>query len=76
MKKIIIIGILSLSLLVFFSACGKKVDTKPVEKSVVKEVGEKTVKAEKPEFTEEEIFAKKSLDEINSEGHLNEVYFS
>ncbi len=75
MKKLIIIGILTLSLLVFFTACGKKVKTEPVEKPVVKEVVEKVVKAEKPELTEEEIFAKKSLDEINSEGHLKEVYF-
>ncbi len=75
MKKIVIIGMLTLSLLVFFSGCGKKVKTEAVEKPIVKEVVEKTVKAEKPELTEEEIFAKKSLDEINSEGHLNEVYF-
>jgi len=74
MKKIFIIAMLTLSLLLFFSACGKKnVKTNP--KSKVKEVNEKTVKSDKPELTEEEIFAKKSLDEINNEGHLQEIYF-
>jgi len=75
MKKILIIAVLTLSLLLFFTGCGKKkVETKP--KPVVKEVKEKVVKAEKPELTEEEIFAKKSLDEINKEGHLREIYFN
>ena len=77
MKRIFIIGMLTLSLMIFFTACGKKkVETKPVEKPVVKEVEEKVVKEEKPELTEEEIFAKKSLDELNNEGHLKEIYFN
>ena len=66
---------LALTLVLFFNSCGKKkVKTTP-QKTKVEKVEEKTPKVEKPVLTEEEIFQKKSLDELNKEGHLKMIHF-
>lgn len=65
----------ALTLVLFFNSCGKKkVKTTP-QKTKVEKVEEKTPKVEKPVLTEEEIFQKKTLDELNKEGHLKMIHF-
>lgn len=73
--KRVLISILVVMMVVFlFNSCKKKIKTEP-EKVKMEKVEEAAPKIEKPVLTEEEIFQKKSLDEINKEGNLKRINF-
>ncbi len=76
MKKLIIAALICSVLLFTLNSCKKKeVKVEPKPAPVVKKVVEPTPKVEKPKLTAEEIFMKKSIDALNSEGHLKRIYF-
>ncbi len=75
MKKLLRVFLFTMVLVLLTVSCSKKktkVAPKPVKPEPVKE---KIVKVDKPQLTEEQIFQQKSLDQINSEGHLKRVNF-
>ncbi|MCP4220101.1 MAG: peptidoglycan-associated lipoprotein Pal [bacterium] len=71
------IGVLIIMLaVVFFDACGKKPVPEPVKEApVVEKVAEPEPKVEKPQLTEEELFQRKSLEEVNRQGYLKKIHF-
>ncbi len=81
MKKIVILSLACILVLSFLVSCRKKVEVPPPppppqvkEQPKVEEVKEAPpVKA--PELTEEEIFAAKSLEEVNRETPLEIIHF-
>lgn len=76
MRKVLVILFISVALVTFFNSCKKEVKTEPVtEAPEVEKIEEVTPQVEKPELTEEEIFQRKSLEEINREGNLKKIYF-
>jgi peptidoglycan-associated lipoprotein len=76
MKKISVLLLAGMVFMFLFTSCAKKeVETEPVEKPEVEKVEETTPKMEKPELTEEELFQRKSLEEINREGNLQKIHF-
>ena len=76
MKRIVLISFLTLALVMLFGACAKKeVQVEPVKEPVVEKVEEVKPKVEKPRLTEEEIFMRKSLEELNREGNLTKIHF-
>jgi len=80
MKKAIILSLACFLVFNFLVSCRKKVEEVPPPPPQVKEqpkvekVEEPPVVKE-PELTEEEIFMRKSLEEINNEAPLNMVHF-
>ena len=74
MKKVLISILVVIMVVFLFNSCKKKVKTVP-EQVKVEKVEEEAPKIEKPKLTEEEIFQKKSLEEINKEGHLKRINF-
>ena len=75
MKKLLVTFLIILSMLVFFDSCKKKAPkTEPVKESVEK-VGEEVPKIERPVLTEEELFEKRSLEEVNKVGYLKIIHF-
>jgi len=74
MKKLLISVLIVIMVVFLFNSCKKKVKTEPAPVKVEK-VEEQAPKIEKPKLTEEEIFQKKSLDEINKEGNLKRINF-
>jgi peptidoglycan-associated lipoprotein len=76
MKKLLVVLFMSVALVMFFGSCKKGVKTEPVaQEPEVEKVEEVTPQVEKPELTEEEIFERMSLEEINKEGHLKKINF-
>jgi peptidoglycan-associated lipoprotein len=76
MKRIFIGVLCVLFMVTLFTSCKKEVKVAPVKKEpVVEKVEEVKPKVEKPQLTEEEIFQRKTLEELNRQGHLNRVYF-
>lgn len=79
MKKILCLSLACFLVIAFFAACRKKVEeTPPPPPPQVKEQPkvEKVVEPPKsPVLTEEEIFAKKTLEEVNAEKPLQMVHF-
>jgi len=75
MKKLLTVLFLSVTLLLTFSSCKKKVETAPKPEPVVQKVEEPAPQMEQPVLSEEEILMRKSLEEINREGHLQMVHF-
>jgi peptidoglycan-associated lipoprotein len=75
--KRIFVGILSVLLVVmFFNSCQKKATVAPVEKKpMVEKVEEAPTKVERPQLTEEEIFQRKTLEELNKQGYLKRIHF-
>lgn len=75
--KRLLIGVLIVFLtLAFFDSCKKKVVTEPAkEQPKVEAVEEPTPKMEKPKLTEEEIFQRKTLEEVNKMGYLKKIHF-
>ncbi|MCK4761117.1 MAG: OmpA family protein [Candidatus Aminicenantes bacterium] len=78
MKRIFIVLLICMSLVFFFGSCKKKqVKTGPTTEPVaIERVDEVTPKVERPELTEEELFEKKTLEEINAEGLLIKIHFA
>ena len=74
--KRIYIGILIVGLMVTFFSCKKEVEQAPVvKKPVVDEVDEAATKVEKPVLTEEELFQRRTLEELNKQGYLKRIHF-
>lgn len=78
MKKILILSLSCLLVLSFLVSCRKKVEETPPPPPQVKEQP-KVEKVEKPaappRLTEEEIFQKKSLEELNAEKPVQLIFF-
>lgn len=79
MKKVIILSLALVVLISFFVACKSKVEQAPPppqvkEQPKVKEV-EKPPVVKEPVLTEEELFMKKTLEEINAEKPLSLIHF-
>ncbi|MCP5103626.1 MAG: peptidoglycan-associated lipoprotein Pal [bacterium] len=76
MKRFLIGVLIVLVAVVFFDSCAKKVVTEPVkEVPKVEPVMEKKPQIEKPQLTEEEIFMRKSLEDVNRQGYLKKIHF-
>ncbi len=78
MKKLLVLSLSCILVLAFFGSCRKEVkQTPPPPQTQEQPKVEKVEKppAEEPELTEEEIFAQKSLEEINAEKPLEMVHF-
>jgi len=78
MKKLLVLSLSCFLLMAFFVSCQKKVEETPPPPPQVKEQP-KVEKVEKPPvkpvLTEEEIFAKKTLEELNAEEPMKNIYF-
>lgn len=75
MKKILVTFLVVVAMVVFFDSCKKKApETEPVKETVEK-VEEEAPKIEKPVLTEEELFEKRSLEEVNKAGYLKKIHF-
>jgi len=76
MKKWML-ALLSLSLILTFTACGKKAAkvAPPTQEPVVEKVEEPTTRVEKPVLSEEELFQQKSLEELNKDQVLKRINF-
>ena len=79
MKKIVIITFACLLLVVFFAACKGKVKQaptpKPQEEQPKVEKVEQPPAIQEPQLTEEEIFMRKTLEELNAEMPLEMIHF-
>jgi len=78
MKKILTLSLSCFLVIAFFASCRKKVEETPPPPQVIEQP--KLEKVEKPpvkepKLTEEEIFATKSLEELNAEKPMNVVLF-
>ena len=76
MKKSLVI-LLSISLMVLFvTSCKKAVKTEPVkEEKPIEKVEEAKPQIERPQLTEEEIFQRATIQQLNEEGHLQRIHF-
>ena len=76
MKKTLII-LLSISLLVIFlNSCKKSVKTEPViEEKPIERVDEQKPKIERPQLTEEELFQRSTIQQLNEKGYLERIHF-
>lgn len=75
MKKIMIVSFVIIVIGVFFNSCKKEVVTAPPQEEKVEKVEEVKPKVEKPQLTEEEIFQRRSLEELNKMGYLKKIHF-
>lgn len=74
--KRFIVGILTvLVLAAVFNSCKKGVVTTPSKEEKVEKVEEVTPKVEKPQLTEEELFQRRTLEELNRMGYLKRIHF-
>ena len=75
MKKLVVLFMM-LSLIMLFTACGKKaVKVAPVQGPVVEKVEEPITQVEKPYLSEEEIFQQKTIEELNKYQVLKMINF-
>ncbi|MCU0275273.1 MAG: peptidoglycan-associated lipoprotein Pal [Acidobacteria bacterium] len=75
MKKWMLL-VVAVSLVLMFSACGKKAaQVAPVQEPVVEKVEEPVAQVEKPVLSEEELFQQKSLEELNRDQILKRINF-
>lgn len=73
---VLLLMCLALSLVLFVGSCKKRVTTEPItEPEPVEKVDEKAPRIERPTLTEEELFEKQTLDEINRQGYLQRIHF-
>ena len=74
--KRFMIGILSvLVLAAFFNSCKKEVVTAPPEEEKVEKVEEAATQVETPQLTDEELFQRRTLEELNQMGYLKRIHF-
>ena len=75
MKKVFVVCVM-LSLILLFTACGKKAaKVEPNQAAVVEKVEEPAPKVEKPVLSEEELFQQKTIEELNKEENLKKINF-
>jgi peptidoglycan-associated lipoprotein len=75
MKKILVLFVV-LSLVLLFSACGKKaVKVAPAQAPVVEKVEEPATQVEKPVLNEEEIFQQKTIEDLNKDQIMKRINF-
>jgi peptidoglycan-associated lipoprotein len=76
MKKLWFGFFLMAFVLFAFQGCSKKAKVEPPkEVAAVEKVDENSTKMDKEDLTEEEIFKRKSLEQLNNEGHLKRIHF-
>lgn len=76
MKRFFIGVLIIMFMVTCFTSCKKEVKVAPIKKEpVVEKVEEPVVKEERPELTEEEIFNRKTLEELNRQGNLKRIHF-
>ena len=77
MKRLLIVLMMGVLLMFLFDGCAKKsAKTEPVaEGPAVEQVEEAAPRVERPVLTEEELFAKRSLEEANKAGYLTKIHF-
>lgn len=79
MKKFIVFSLALILVFSFLNSCRKKVEEVPpppqVKEQPKVEKVEEPPKIEEPELTEEEIFERKTLEEINAEQPLDMIHF-
>lgn len=80
MKKTIVFSLVFLLMFGIFISCRKKVVETPPPPPQVKEQPkvekvEKPAVVKEPELTEEEVFARKSLEELNKEAPMSMIHF-
>ena len=74
--KRFMMGILTVLVIVaFFNSCKKEVVTAPPKEEKVEKVEEVTPKVETPELTDEELFQRRTLEELNRMGYLKRIHF-
>ncbi len=74
--KSFMFGILTvLVLAAFFNSCKKEVVTAPPKEEKVEKVEEVAPKVETPELTDEELFQRRTLEELNRMGYLKRIHF-
>jgi peptidoglycan-associated lipoprotein len=76
MKRIYICALAVLIMVAFFNSCQKAVKTEPTKpETKMEKVEEATPRVERPELTDEEIFQRQTLEELNKKGYLKRVHF-
>lgn len=75
MKRFMIGILMMLVVVAFFNSCKKEVVTAPPKEEKVEKVEEVTPKVEKPQLTEEELFQRRTLEELNRMGYLKRIHF-
>lgn len=75
MKRFMIGIITVLVIVAFFNSCKKEVVTAPPKEEKVEKVEEVTPKVEKPQLSEEELFQRRTLEELNRMGYLKRIHF-
>jgi peptidoglycan-associated lipoprotein len=75
MKRFIVAVLTVLVMAAFFNSCKKEVVTAPQKGEKVEKVDEVTPKVEKPQLTEEELFQRRTLEELNRMGYLARIHF-
>lgn len=74
--KRLLIGILTIVMIVVFvNSCKKEVVTAPPKVEKVEKVEEVTPKVERPQLTDEELFQRRTLEELNRMGYLKRIHF-
>lgn len=76
MKKLFIVMLIVCLTIVFFDSCKSKPKVvPPKEEPKIEKVVEPQPKIEKPQLTEEELFLRRTLDEVNKMGYLKKIHF-
>jgi len=76
MKRIYIVALSVLIMAAFFNSCQKAVKTEPTKAQPrVEKVEEVAPQVERPQLTEEEMFQRQTLEELNKQGNLKRVHF-
>jgi peptidoglycan-associated lipoprotein len=75
MKRFIVGILMVLAAAAFFNSCKKEVVTAPSKEEKVEKVEEVTPKVEKPQLTDEELFQRRTLEELNRMGYLKRINF-
>lgn len=76
MKRFYIGALIVVLMVAFFTSCKKEVKVEPPKpQQKVEKVEEVKPKVEKPQLTEEELFQRKTLDELNKQGYLKRIHF-
>ena len=76
MKRILVVVLIVMLAVAFFDSCQKKAVVEPVKEAPkVEPVDEQPPQVEKPQLTEEELFQRRTLEEVNRQGYLKKINF-